>query len=158
MNVKYKEIQTHTHILLGTWPTFYLSSGPLRVSDTFPSSKALFSVSASLPLGKRHGSSGWALHIETARLCVNEGLWVCDRSCYQQGEKQDVTQLDLSPKVDTHSEPFPGQRQHKPWDPWNWIHAALLLSSPRCRNLTSMTSGSTSAYTPFIHNLIVSYS
>lgn len=75
-------------------------------------------VSASRPLSKRHGSSGGVLHIETACLCVNEGLWVCDHSCCQRGKKQDVTQLDLSPNLDTHSEPFPCQRQHKPWDPW----------------------------------------
>lgn len=73
------------------------------------------SVSASLPLGMKHWSFGCIQ--KTACLCVNEGLWVCDHTSCQQGENQDVTQLDLSPNLDTHSEPFPCQRQHKSWDP-----------------------------------------
>lgn len=126
----------HTHspgnladVRLEFWASrsqWYISSSgaPLYVSPSV-------SLSLLLYLQVRDGSSGWGLLIETTFLCVNEGLWVCDRSCCQLGEKQDVTQLDLSPILDSHSEPFPCQRQHKPGD--HWIHAPLFLSSPKCR-------------------------
>lgn len=80
----------------------------------FQSPSLSVSPSVSHPLGKRTLEL-WLT--SASRSClflrVNEGLWACEHSCCQRGEKQDVTQLDLSPNLDTHSEPFPCQRQHK---------------------------------------------